>query len=68
MCECACACLFERSKVTGAVDDCYLLFLTFLSYLYHAVLSITQSEYGTSKSWVLVLDLCHPVYSCWGRR
>ena len=52
-----CVCLRGAGKKGGQ----WLLFIgsVLLSYLYHTVLSITQSEYGKSKSCRLIVDACN---------
>lgn len=60
MCACVyvCVCLRGAEKWGGR----WLLFIesVLLSYLYHTVLSITQSEYGKTKSCRLAVNACLP--------
>lgn len=55
---CMCVCLRGAEKRGGR----WLLFIesVLLSYLYHTVLSITQSEYGKTKSGRLAVNASLP--------
>lgn len=55
---CLHVCVCVRLRGAGKRGGRWLLFIesVLLSYLYHTVLSITQSEYGKSKSCRLAVD------------